>query len=155
MMGKSTSVVLAVFIGLLLARVVMADKPDKPKEFQSNAYVDFRAGKELVGRYHLNLDGKFAKPFVWPLNGYDGVPITRAWPMEEGSPGGSTDHPHQKSVWFCHGDVIPEGLTLTQRIKGVEGVDFWSEGKGHGSIVCVSSKLEGNNRIATKNVWRT
>jgi hypothetical protein len=23
-----------------------------------------------------------------------------------------TDHFHQKSVWFCHGDVIPEGLAL-------------------------------------------
>jgi Methane oxygenase PmoA len=132
-----------------------AAEPNKAKVFASAAYVDFTSAKELIGRYHLNLDGHFAKPFFWPLNGPTGVPITRAWPMEPATPGGSRDHPHQKSVWFCHGDVIPEGLTLTERIKGVEGVDFWSEGKGHGVIACLSSSVDGKNRVTTKNVWRT
>ena len=30
----------------------------------------------------------------------------------------TTDHPHQKSAWFTHGDVIPKGITLNQKIKG-------------------------------------
>ena len=43
--------------------------------------------------------------------------------MGEMTPGGSKDHPHQQSVWFCHGDVIPKGIELKQKIKGVEGVN--------------------------------
>ena len=34
--------------------------------------------------------------------------------------GEDKDHPHQRSLWFTHGKV--------------NGVDFWSEMKGHGSI---------------------
>ena len=32
--------------------------------------------------------------------------------------GEDKDHPHQRSLWFTHGKV--------------NGVDFWSEIKGHG-----------------------
>ena len=62
------------------------------------------------------------------MHGPAGVSLTRAWPMEPAKPGESKDHPHQKSVWFCHGDVIPEGIELKDKVKGVTGVDFWSEG---------------------------
>jgi hypothetical protein len=67
---------------------------------------------------------------------------------------------HQKSGWFCHGDVIPEGIELKVHSadKHVKGVDFWSEGKGHGQIVCVavnSPKAAGNEAsVVTKNEWR-
>src|SRR5947209_19885524 len=72
--------------------------------------VDFLSGSELVTRYHKGPDA--AKPFFWPVNGTRGVPLTRAWPMEKAAPGGSIDHVHQKSLWFTHGDVIPEGLEI-------------------------------------------
>jgi hypothetical protein len=119
--------------------------------------IDFYVGKDLVTRYHLGPD--LAKPYLWPLHAPGGIPVTRAWPMEEAKPGGSTDHVHQKSAWFCHGDVIPEGLALKQKIKGIEGVDFWSEQPGHGTIVCVQvgePKVDGHHgQIATVNEWRT
>src|SRR4029079_4490592 len=45
------------------------------------------------------------------------------------------------------------------KIKGVEGVDFWSEGKGHGRIVCTSVGepilSDNHGQIATTNEWRT
>jgi hypothetical protein len=119
--------------------------------------IDFLIGKELVTRFHKG--EKVAKPYAWPVNGKGGVPLTRAWPMEKAQPGGSTDHVHQKSAWFCHGDVIPEGLTLKAKVKGVEGVDFWSEAPAHGRIVC--TKVEspvlkpGEGRITTVNQWVT
>src|SRR5262249_3744101 len=91
-------------------------------------HVDFLVGKDLIGRYHFSPEASsVAKPYFWPLNGPNGVPITRAWPMEKTrAADGSDDHPHQKSVWFCHGDVIPEGIALKDHVKGVQGVDFWS-----------------------------
>src|SRR5262249_40863494 len=59
----------------------------------------------------------------------------------------------------CHGDVIPEGIALKDKVKGVEGVDFWSEAAGHGWIVCtkVSEPKESKHhaQITTQNEWRT
>ncbi len=123
----------------------------------AKGHVDFLAGKDVAGRYHIESD--IAKPYFWPLHSPAGQPITRAWPMDKAQPGGSKDHPHQKSAWFCHGDVIPEGLELGKKIKGVEGVDFWSEDGSHGRIVCThvgEPKQEANHgEVTTGNEWRT
>lgn len=120
-------------------------------------HVDFMVGTELVGRY--NIGEKVAKPYLWPVKGPGGVSMTRAWPMEPKQEGGSDDHIHQKSAWFCHGDVIPEGMVLTEKIKGVDGVDFWAESKGHGRIVCksvsASKSDKGHGQITTTNEWQT
>lgn len=60
-----------------------------------------------------------AKPFLFPLIGPTGASYTRAYPMTTIA-GEDHDHPHQRSFWFTHGKV--------------NGVDFWSEQKGHGTI---------------------
>jgi methane monooxygenase PmoA-like len=133
----------------------LAAEPAGVKLSAADDKVDFRIADALVGRYYTSpTHSTVAKPYIWPLNGPNGNPVTRGWPMEEKAPGGSTDHPHQKSVWFCHGDVIPEGLELTQHIKGVEGVDFWSEAKGHGRIVGKTVEVAGG-RLTTQNDWLT
>jgi hypothetical protein len=123
----------------------------------SKEQIDFRIGKQLVGRYQIG--APVPKPYLWPLYAPGGVPVTRAWPMEPARPGEATDHPHQKSAWFCHGDVIPEGIELKDHVRGVKGVDFWSEAKGHGWIVCteVGRPVPGKHqaRVTTKNEWRT
>jgi hypothetical protein len=118
--------------------------------------VDFLVGgTDLVARYHIDAD--LAKPSFWPLQMPSGKPITRP-PFD---PQGRQwkDHPHQKGAWFCHGDVIPEGLPLAHKIKGVEGVDFWSEAPGHGHIVCAKVEPPQQEKehgwIKTFNDWRT
>src|SRR5438132_561384 len=116
-------------------------------------YLDFRIGQETVTRYHIAQS--VVKPYFWPVLGPQGVAMTRAWPMEKAPSGGSNDHPHQKSAWFCHGDVIPEGIVLKEKVRGVEGVDFWSEHAGHGQIVCVSATPGASGDLATRNEWRT
>src|SRR5712691_11104811 len=102
----------------------------------SKDHVDFYAGNDLVGRYQIA--PTYAKPIFWPLHAPGAIKVTRDWPMIDLKQGeqGSKDHPHQKSAWFCWGDIIPEGLDLKDKIKGVKGVDFWSEAKGHGRIIC-------------------
>jgi len=120
--------------------------------------VEFFVGNEIVARYHIGQG--IAKPYLWPLNAPGGIPVTRGWPMETGLPAETKDHIHQKSAWFCHGDVIPEGLELKSRSsdKRVKGVDFWSETPGHGRIVVMEVEkptAEGSQaRVATKNEWR-
>jgi hypothetical protein len=120
--------------------------------------IDFMAGTELVTRLHIA--PSFAKPIFWPMHAPGNVPLTRAWPMQKGQPGESTDHIHQKSAWWCHGDIIPEGLELKSKIKGVDGVDYWSEAKGHGRVVVKAfsaPKTNGNGgaSITLKLEWQT
>ncbi len=133
-----------------------ADAPGVVIEAKKDV-LEFRVGNEVVTRYHIG--DSVAKPYFWPLTSANGLAITRAWPMEKPAAGDSTDHPHQKSAWFCHGDVIPEGMELKQKIKGIEGVDFWSETAGHGRIVCVHVGEPANSKdhatVLTRNEWRT
>jgi len=129
--------------------------------------IAFKVGKEVVARYHVA--ATVAKPYLWPVLAPNGVPVTRGWPMEATlpKPVGTEDHVHQKSVWFCHGDVIPEGIELKTKSanKNDRGADFWSEAKDkdgtprHGTIVCVKvgdPKLMADAAaVATWNEWKT
>ena len=105
--------------------------------------IEFKAGSTVVAKYAVA--ETVAKPYLYPVLAPNGVPLTRGWPVEKAPGDATTDHPHQKSVWFCHGDVIPEGIELKIKSanKGDKGVDFWSEAKDkdgprHGKI-----KFEG------------
>jgi hypothetical protein len=124
-------------------------------------HIDFLAGNDLVGRYQYAAVAELtlAKPYLWPLHGPGRVQMTRDWPMIKDSPGGSKDHPHQKSVWFCHGDVIGEGMEIKPKPKGVDGIDFWAEGKGHGRILCRQQAepktADDHGSIVTLNEWQT
>ncbi|OHB68095.1 MAG: hypothetical protein A2V70_07570 [Planctomycetes bacterium RBG_13_63_9] len=51
-------------------------------------------------------------PILWPIIGPTGKPLTRAYPMGEGT-GERKDHPHHRSMWFTHGDV--NGLSFWNR----------------------------------------
>lgn len=73
------------------------------------------AGKPFA---ELRAEGS-PKPYLFPILGPSGLRMTRAFPMEKVA-GEDEDHPHQRSFWFTHGKV--------------NGVDFWSEQAGHGSI---------------------
>ncbi|MFN0020065.1 MAG: PmoA family protein [Pirellulaceae bacterium] len=83
-----------------------------------------------------------AKPILWPIIGPTGKEMTRAYPMREGNKLEKTDHIHQRSFWFTHGNV--------------NGLDFWAETAKpelqgrieHNELV----KAEGNT-IVTKNTW--
>lgn len=117
----------------------------------------FRAGSKTATIYRFGDD--LYKPIFWPLTAPGGLEVTRAWPMRPLLKGGSKDHHHQKSAWFTYGDVIPEGVEIKHKHKGVEGIDFWSEEPGSGRIVCVrvGAYQTSNNHTGatTHNEWRT
>jgi hypothetical protein len=74
------------------------------------------------------------KPYVWPLSTASGEVVTRHFPMEEFL-GETTDHPHQRGMFFSHGDIngynfwatepgsnIPkQGRMKLKRVAEVEG----------------------------------
>jgi len=69
------------------------------------------------------------KPYLHPLRAASGKIVTRGYPMEN-VPGETHDHPHQRGLWFSHGNV--------------NGYDFWSN---------EPSQHDGKNtRIALKNL---
>src|SRR5438093_1272607 len=153
MLAPHTLAVSLVLLGSYAATLQAQEKSVRLKITERQ--IDFLVGDELVSSYRTK---DFAKPIFWPVNAPGGVPLTRAWPMV-GQKGGATDHIHQKSAWFCHGDVIPEGIELKEKIRGVKGVDFWSEAKGHGKMVCTkigTPKSHGDGvHLPTHNEWRT
>jgi hypothetical protein len=128
--------------------------------------IEFKAGSVVVAKYAIA--ETVAKPYLYPVMSPNGVPLTRGFPVEKAPGDATTDHIHQKSMWFCHGDVIPEGIELKTKSanKGDKGVDFWSEAKGadgkprHGTIKVVKvgkpvQIAKNHASVETQNEWIT
>lgn len=115
------------------------------------AAAEFALEKNDRGNVAVLLDGQpfteylidtGAKPILWPIVGPTSAEMTRAYPMRPDVPGEKQDHPHQRSFWFTHGEV--------------NGVDFWSELDGHGTIVHRDYLLVAGGEqgaIVTANDW--
>lgn len=105
---------------------------------KTDAGVTIKADGQPFAEYVFNSGGK---PIIWPVIGPTGKRMTRNWPMDTSVPGETDrDHPHQRSLWFTHGDV--------------NGVDFWSMGKGrieHRELVKAESGPEAV--VVTRNDW--
>src|SRR5271166_2672936 len=54
-----------------------------------------------------------AKPYLFPLRSAQGTVVTRSFPMVGDIPGEDHDEPHQRAIYFAHGDI--------------NGYDFWGE----------------------------
>jgi hypothetical protein len=118
------------YLGLVLEWV----KADEPRTYVMKPVPDDSHTPPAVSlrregaNVRVAIDGKLfteyltdagPKPYLYPVIGPAGVPVTRDFPMKKVA-GEDQDHPHQRSFWFTHGKV--------------NGIDFWSEQAGHGSI---------------------
>jgi hypothetical protein len=145
--------------------LLLAAAPSPATLTKSDTSVAFALNGQTVAEYRyagtveLEKGGgtkPLAKPFFYPLKTPSGIGVTRDWPMNRTTPGQATDHYWQKSAWFCHGDVIPEGITLPKKKPNdhVKGVDFWAETDGHGRIVCTKCEIV-DGKIVSTNRWQT
>jgi hypothetical protein len=138
-----------------LAFLLPPDQSTEPRKFRLKAGSTGTEGvtlrKEAKGSTAITLNGRpftsyltqtGPKPILFPVLGPGGEPYTRAFPMRD-EPGEDRDHPHQRSFWMTHGNV--------------NGVDFWSEMKGHGSIREVERITELGGPVVgvirTRNDW--
>ena len=55
---------------------------------------------------------QIAKPYLSPLRSAQGTIVTRGFPMDRNIPGEDHDEPHQRAMYFAHGDI--------------NGYDFWA-----------------------------
>lgn len=123
------------FLILLLSAPLAFAQGEPVVAVKKDGTVDVTVGGKPFTALVAQKDG-LAKPYLYPILAPNGVPVTRDWPMKKGTEGETKDHVHQKSAWFCHGDVIPDGIDLKVKSsdKRVHGVDFWAESPNHGVI---------------------
>lgn len=102
--------------------------------------VDVRLNGELFTSYHYG--DELARPFLHPVIGPFGNSITRRLATAEDDEK-AFDHFHHRGLWTTHGEV--------------NGVDNWSETKGHGRTVHKSFTAMQSGRvfatIAAQSDW--
>lgn len=76
-----------------------------------DASVDVLIGGRPFTTYYFDL--AIAKPFFHPLRSAAGTIVTRGFPIERDIAGEDRDEPHQRPMYFAHGDI--------------NGFDFWGE----------------------------
>lgn len=77
---------------------------------QSDGKITVKIGGKLFTEYVFQ---GHSKPILYPVIGPHGIEMTRHYPIKKNVDNEALDHPHQKSLWFTHGNV--------------NGVDFWAE----------------------------
>jgi hypothetical protein len=73
--------------------------------------IDVRIGGHPFTAFYF--DAGIAKPYLFPLRSAEGTVVTRSFPMTSDVPGEDHDEPHQRAMYFAHGDI--------------NGYDFWGE----------------------------
>lgn len=122
--GQLVFVPLGVDAGQTLQFVVHAYKPDydpspvvRVEKKADEDVVEVYIEDKLFTAYHYGKD--LRKPFLWPVNSLDDVPVTRSYPMDPtGVPKLAQDHPHHRSWWTSYGEI--------------NGADCWMEEEGSG-----------------------
>lgn len=132
--------VAAVVLICIRLQAVGADDSPRFTLEPSEQGITVRVGGELFARYHIQSG---TKPILWPIIGPTGKEMTRGYPMRDAIEHEKSDHPHHRSFWFDHGDV--------------NGVSFWHDGRGHGTIVhreFLASRADANGALLrTRNDW--
>jgi hypothetical protein len=83
---------------------------------------------EQADRIVVDIDGKpyttfflapgGNKPYLYPLSTAAGIAVTRHFPMEK-FPGETDDHPHQRGLFFSHGDINGYNFWATEPDSGI------------------------------------
>jgi methane monooxygenase PmoA-like len=99
-------IVLAAVTGLSASRV-----EEEVELVREGSHVDVMIGGRPFTTYFF--DPVVAKPYFFPLRSAAGTVVTRGFPMTTDIPGEDRDEPHQRAMYFAHGDI--------------NGFDFWGE----------------------------
>src|SRR5437879_352320 len=112
-MRRPQILVVLVFLSLA-ARIIgqSALLPPEPVELRRDgSHVDVLIGGRAFTTYYF--DPAVAKPYFFPLRSAHGTVVTRGFPMTPDIAGEDHDEPHQRAMYFAHGDI--------------NGYDFWGE----------------------------
>src|SRR5206468_11188038 len=105
------------FLGLFIAStlagsaVIASDRLEPVELGRDGSHVDVLIGGRPFTTYYF--DRAIAKPYFFPLRSAQGTVVTRGFPMTAAIAGEDHDEPHQRGMYFAHGDI--------------NGFDFWGE----------------------------
>ena len=104
---------LGLFIAFTLAgSAVIARARLEPVELRRDgSHVDVLIGGRPFTTYYFDVG--VAKPYFFPLRSAHGTVVTCGFPMTAAIAGDDHDEPHQRAMYFAHGDI--------------SGFDFWGE----------------------------
>ena len=113
---------------------------------RGNGRIDVQIDGKPYTSFFLSSDGN--KPYIYPLRTAAGDIVTRHFPMEQ-FPGETNDHPHQRGLFFAHGEVNGYNFWATepgmnnprQARMALKEVDV-KGGKKSGSILAVFEGLD-------------
>jgi len=98
--------------GAALIALSTSHAAPQPVELTRTGFqIEVRIGGEAFATYHF--DPSIAKPYFFPLRSAHGTIVTRGYPMTTAIAGDDRDEPHQRAMYFAHGDI--------------NGFDFWGE----------------------------
>jgi hypothetical protein len=112
-MAARTSLILLGLIG----QAIVAGSPstsagaERVEVLAHDTSVEVRIGGRPFTTYYF--DPSSAKPYFHPLRSAAGTIVTRGFPITQDIAGEDQDEPHQRPMYFAHGDV--------------DGFDFWGE----------------------------
>lgn len=84
---------------------------DRVELTRAGSRIDVQIGGRTFASYQF--DPSIAKPFLYPLRSAAGTIVVRGYPMTTAIAGDERDEPHQRGMYFAHGDI--------------NGFDFWGE----------------------------
>ena len=87
------------------------------------------------------------RPYFYPLQGPEGQPLTRRFPMEATAPDEPTDHPHHRSLWSGHGDVNGHDNWNTRPDHAVTRFRRLEEGTADDALIAYSDYLDTDGNL--------
>jgi hypothetical protein len=97
---------------LAIAFFESASAAELPVTVHRSSYqIDVAVGGRPFTTFYF--DPAVAKPYLSPLRSAQGTIVTRSYPMVMNIPGEDHNEPHQRAMYFAHGDI--------------NGFDFWGE----------------------------
>src|SRR5262249_24821534 len=100
---SQTAGVRLLFILLLFASVGSVAFSGKLLELKRRGdQIDVRVGGRPFTTYYFG--SGVAKPYLFPLRSAKGTIVTRSFPMLSSVSGEDRDEPHQRAMYFAHGD---------------------------------------------------
>jgi hypothetical protein len=110
--GIRRLLVLGVLFAMARTSGRSAGRPQERVELvRDGSHVDVLIGGRPFTTYFF--DPAIAKPYLHPVRSAQGTVVTRGFPMTPPLPGEDRDEPHQRAMYFAHGDI--------------NGFDFWGE----------------------------
>ena len=147
MNGQLLSISIAASVLLLGCSTETATPEPAPPAAVSFDHHDDQIDVMLAGEDFttLYLSPQGPVPYFHPLRAADGTIVSRQYPMVEGVPGESSDHPHHRGLWFNHNEV--NGANFWENADGAPRISYSNRSARWAATRCPSNSSGGRRTV--------